>query len=155
LGFVADQGVIYQRHGLYSLAETSAAQALSGRRKTLGSQNPDTMASAADLALALLSQNKFAEAGLLAREAMEADKKIQPDSWQRYRAASLLGESLAGLKNYEESQPLLLEGYRGMLAHKDRIDAPDLYHLRLAKQWLVQLYSDWNKPDKAAEWKKK
>ena len=155
LGFIADQGEMYQRHGQYGLAETSASQALFGRRKTFGSQNPDTMASAADLALALLSQNRFSEAGVLAREAMETDKKIQPDSWQRYRAASLLGESLAGLKNYAESQPLLLEGYRGMLARKDRIEAPDWYHLGLAKQWLVQLYSDWNKPDKAAEWKKK
>jgi hypothetical protein len=38
-----------------------------------------------------------------------------------------------------------------MLARKDRIAAPDWYHLQLAHQWLVQLYKDWGKPQKAAE----
>ena len=68
-------------------------------------------------------------------------------------AASLLGESLAGEKKYTEAEPLLLEGYQGMLARQDRIDAPGRYHLELAHQWLVQLYQAWGKPDKGAEWK--
>ena len=34
------------------------------------------------------------------------DKKIQPDSWPRFRTASLLGESLAGQKKYAEAKPL-------------------------------------------------
>ena len=93
------------------------------------------------------------EAG--AREALEAEKKVQPDNWQRFRAASLLGASLAGEKKYAEAGPLLLEGYQGMLARKDRIDASDLYHLELAHQWVVQLYQAWGKPEKAAEWKKR
>lgn len=91
----------------------------------------------------------------MAREALEAEKKVQPDDWQRYRAASLLGESLAGEKKYAEAEPLLLEGYQGMLARKDRIAVPDRYHLDLAQEWLIQLYQAWGKPDKAAEWKTK
>jgi hypothetical protein len=91
----------------------------------------------------------------LAREALEAEKKVQPDDWQRYRAESLLGESLAGEKKYSEAEPLLLEGYQGMLARKDHIAVPDRYHLDLAQQWLVQLYQAWGKPAKAAEWRKK
>jgi len=31
----------------------------------------------------------------------------------------------------------------------------DQYHFELARGWLVTLYQDWGKPDKAAEWKKK
>jgi len=42
-----------------------------------------------------------------------------------------------------------------MLAHKDRMEVPDRYHLDLAHQWLVQLYQAWGKPEKAAEWRKK
>ena len=91
----------------------------------------------------------------MAREALEAEKKVQPDNWQRYRAESLLGESLAGEKKYDEAEPLLLEGYNEMLARKDHIDAPDLYHLNLGDQWVVELYRAWGKPDKAAEWKTK
>ena len=76
---------------------------------------------------------------------METDQKKQADDWQRFRAESLLGASLAGQKKYTAAEPLLLEGYRGMLARKDRIGVPDRYHLQLAHQWLVQLYKDWGK----------
>jgi tetratricopeptide (TPR) repeat protein len=145
---------MYQQEGKYALAETYAAQALAGRRRALGAQHPGTMASEGDLALAYLSQGKFAESEPLAREALQAEEKLQPDDWQRYRAESLLGASLAGEKKYAEAEPLLLEGYQGMLARKDRIAVPDQYHLRLAHQWLVQLYQAWGKPDKAAEWRK-
>jgi eukaryotic-like serine/threonine-protein kinase len=113
------------------------------------------MISAADLSLAYLSQGKFFEAEPLARGALETEKSVHPDDWQRYRVASLLGASLAGEKRYAEAEPLLLEGYQGMLARKDRIAIPDRYHLDLAHQWLVQLYRAWEKPDKAAEWSKK
>ena len=91
----------------------------------------------------------------LAREAMETDSKIQPDNWQRFRAESLLGASLAGQKKYAEAEPLLLEGYQGMMTRKDRIAVPDRYHLDRAREWIVQLYQAWGKPGKAAEWRKK
>jgi hypothetical protein len=77
------------------------------------------MASAADVALACQSQGKFAESEPLAREALEFNGKKQPDGWQRFRVESLLGASLAGQKKYTEAEPLLLEGYHGMLARKE------------------------------------
>jgi tetratricopeptide (TPR) repeat protein len=113
------------------------------------------MASAADLALAYQSQGKFAESEALAREALELERKKQPEDWQRFRAESLLGASLSGQKRYTEAEPLLLEGYQGMLARKDRIAVPDHYHLDLAHKWLVELYEAWGKPEKAAEWRAK
>jgi hypothetical protein len=113
------------------------------------------MASAADLALAYQSQGKFAKSEALAREAFELDRKKRPDDWQRFRAESLLGASLAGQKKYPEAEPLLLEGYQGMLARKDRMGVPDRYHLDRAGEWLIQLYQAWGKPDKAAEWRKR
>jgi len=82
---------------------------------------------------------------------MEMNRKNRPDDWKGFRAESLLGASLAGQKKYAEAEPLLLEGFLGMLARKDGIAAPDRYHLQLAHQWLVQLYKDWGKPQKAAE----
>jgi eukaryotic-like serine/threonine-protein kinase len=91
---------------------THAAQVLAGRRRTLGSQHPDTILSAADLALAYVSQGKFAESEPLAREAFDFDRKKQPEDWHRFRAESLLGGSLAGQKKYADAEPLLLEGYR-------------------------------------------
>ncbi len=63
---------------------------------------------------------------------MEVDQKKQSDDWQRFRAQTLVGESLAGEKKYAEAEPLLREGYQEMLARKYLIDAPDRYHLELA-----------------------
>ncbi|MFI5166641.1 MAG: tetratricopeptide repeat protein [Thermoanaerobaculales bacterium] len=150
---LGDIACMYQQQGKFAQAEAYAAQALAGRRHALGNENPATMASAADLALAYLSQGKFAESQPLAREAMETDKKIQPDHWQRFRAETLLGASLAGQKRCAEAEPLLLEGYQGMLARKQWIEVSSLYHLARAREWIVQLYADWGKPGKAAQWR--
>jgi tetratricopeptide (TPR) repeat protein len=154
LGILSELAQMYQQQGKYALAESYAAKVLAGRRHSLGSEHPDTVASAADLALTYLSQGKFAESEPLAREAVEFDRKKQPDDWQRFRAESLLGGSLAGQKKYDEAEPLLLEGYQGMLARKDRIDVPDWSYLDRAREWLVQLYQAWGKPGKAADWRK-
>jgi len=155
LATVSDLALLYLRQGKWALAETYAARALAGRRHAFGSQNPDTMAAESDLALVYLAQGKFAESEGLAREALETEQKVQADDWQRFRAESLLGASLAGEKKYAEAEPLLLEGYQGLLARKDRIVVPDWYHLDRAHDWIVQLYQAWGKPSKAAEWRKK
>jgi serine/threonine protein kinase/Tfp pilus assembly protein PilF len=152
---LSDAASMYQRERKYALAETYDAEVLAARRHNLGSESAVTTEAAADLALAKLSQRKFAESEPLAREAVEFDRKNRPDDWQRFRAETLLGVSLAGQKKYAEAESPLLEGYRGMLARKDKIAAPDRYNLDLARRWLVQLYRAWGKPEIAAEWSKK
>jgi eukaryotic-like serine/threonine-protein kinase len=153
--FLSNLARLYQRQGRYSLAGTYAEQVLAGRRHALGSEHEDTIVSAADLALAYISQEKFVAAEPLAREALEFNRKKQADDWQRFRAESLLGASLAGEKKYAEAEPLLVEGYEGMLARKERMAVPYWYHLDRAREWIVQLYQAWGKLDRAAEWRKK
>jgi eukaryotic-like serine/threonine-protein kinase len=155
LDTLSDLASMYQRQGKYALAESNAAQALAGRRDSLGTEQDDTMASAADVALAYQSQGKFAESEPLAREALEFNRKKHPDGWQRFRAESLLGASLAGQKKYAEAEPVLLEGYQGMQARKERMAVSDWYHLDRAREWIVQLYQAWGRPEKGAEWSKK
>jgi serine/threonine protein kinase len=142
---------MYQVEGKYGLAETYAAQALAGRRHTLGPEHPDTISSADDLALAYQSQGKFTESEPLARETERMERTKQPDHWLRFWTESLLGASLAGEKKYAEAEPLLLEGYRGMLARKDLIAVPNWRHLDSAREWIVQMYKSWGKPEKARE----
>ncbi len=152
--YLSDFASMYQRQGKYALAETYAAQVLAGRRRAGGSEDPvDIQSAAADLALAYVSQGKFAESEPLARETLEFNENKQPDNWQRFRAESLLGASLAGQKRYAEAEPLLLAGYQGMLARKERMWAPNWYYLDRASDWIVKLYQAWGKPQKAAEWK--
>jgi serine/threonine protein kinase/Tfp pilus assembly protein PilF len=137
---LSDFASMYQRQGKYARAETFAAQALAGRRRALGPDHPDTMDSAADLALAYVSQGKFAESEPLAREVLEIEGNKQPNDWHRFRAETLLGASLAGQKRYTQAEPLLLRGYQGMLARRDRIAVPDRCHLDSAREWLRRLY---------------
>jgi serine/threonine protein kinase len=145
---------MYQVQGKYSSAETYAAQALAGRRHALGPEHPDTMASANDLALAYLSQDKFTECESLARETEAMERTQQPDTWQRFWSESLLGASLAGEKKYAKAEPLLLQGYRGMVARKDLIPVPKWRYLDSgAHEWIVEMYEAWGKPQKAAEWR--
>jgi tetratricopeptide (TPR) repeat protein len=151
LNFFSAMAAMYQRQGKYDKAETFVAKALAAQRHTLGSENPNTIDTAADLALAYQSQGKFADSEPLAREAVEFNRKKRPDDWQRFRAESLLGTSLAGQKQYAEAEPLLLEGYRGMAARRDRTAIPEWYHLERAANSIVQLYVNWGKPEKAAE----
>jgi eukaryotic-like serine/threonine-protein kinase len=110
-----------------------------------------------NLGFALASEGKFTESEPIAREVFEFHQKQQGqgDDWQRYRAESLLGESLAGEKKYAEAEPLLLECYKGMLAWKDRVEAPNQYYLDRAQECVVRMYVAWGKPEKAAEWRKK
>jgi eukaryotic-like serine/threonine-protein kinase len=146
---------MYQRRGKYAMAETYMAKTLAGQRHALGPEHPATIDSTVDLALAYQSQGKFIESEPLAREALKFDRKSRPDDWERFRAESLLGASLAGQKRYAEAEPLLLEAYREMLARKDRMAVPDWYHLDRAREWTQQLYQAWGKPAKAAEWGEK
>jgi tetratricopeptide (TPR) repeat protein len=145
---------MYLRQGKYALAEPYAALALTGRRHTLGSADPDTARAASDLSLAYLSQGKATESEPLAREAMQTLRKNQPDNWEPFWAETLLGSSLARQKKYAEAETLLLEGYRGMDTRKEKIPVPDRDSLNLAREWIVQLYQAWGKPEKVAEWKK-
>jgi eukaryotic-like serine/threonine-protein kinase len=68
---------------------------------------------------------KFAASEPIARENLEFNEKEQPDNWQRFRAESLLGATLTGQKKYTEAEPLLLAGYQGMLARKDKDGSPE------------------------------
>jgi len=145
----------YYSQGKYALAEALYSQALSGRRHALGPEEPDTLDTMANLALAYQAQGNFAASEAVAREAVDGDRKNRPDDWQRFRAESLLGASLAEQKRYAEAEPLLLEGYRGMDATKDRIAVPERYNLDRAREQIVQLYQAWGNPQKAANWREK
>ncbi len=144
---------LYQVEGKYGLAETSAAQALAGRRHILGPEHPATAASEADLAQAYVSEGKFTQSEPLAREAEAFQVTKEPDNWQHFWAESLLGASLAGEKRYVEAEPMLLEGYRGMVERKDRMPVPKLRDLDCAREWIVQMYVASGKPGKANEWR--
>jgi tetratricopeptide (TPR) repeat protein len=155
LGFLQDYALLHQQEGKHALAEAELTEVLAGRRRVMGSEHMDTMLARVDLAVSDISQGKFLSGETLAREVLEFYKKAQPDYWQRFNAESLLGASLAGQKKYAEAETLLLEGHQGMLTRKSQMEVSDDRHLDFARGRLVELYQAWDKPEKAASWKKR
>ena len=110
----------------------------------------------ASLGRCLIRQARHAEAVAPLRECLEVQEKIQPGAWTTAQTRSLLGEALAGQREFLAAEPLLLDAQkalterRGTIRSLDR-DAP----LRDAAERLVRLYEAWGKPEKATAWKAK
>ncbi len=155
LNALAALATMFQRQGKPALAERYASEVLAGRKKVLGPDHSDTLDVAASLALAYQSQGKFNACETLERQAVEFDRQKRPDDWRRFRSESLLGASLVGQRKFAEAEPLLLEGYQGMVARKDNMAAQDWYYLGRTLEWVVKLYVDWGKPEKVASWQVK
>ena len=152
LGTLSDLSSVYEHQGKYALAEIYAVQALEGFRHSLGEEHQDTIDAAENLALLYIEERKFAESEPLARVSFAFRRKKQPDDPARFRAESVLGASLAGQKRFAEAEPMLLEGYQGLLALKQRLGVPYQYNLADARTRVIRLYRAWGKPERAKEW---
>jgi hypothetical protein len=59
-------------------------------------------------------QDHSAEAEPLFREALALLEAASPDDWSRFNAMSLLGSILADQREFDEAEPLLIDGYHGL-----------------------------------------
>jgi tetratricopeptide (TPR) repeat protein/predicted Ser/Thr protein kinase len=142
----------YASHGDLVHAERYAVDLLALERHKKGADSGDAASAQMELAQIYALEGKDAQAEPLARGAAAVFKNEPADNWNRVMAETILGASLKGEKKYAEAEPLLLHGYRALAGGRNRLDAPQRYFIDLAHKWLVQLYRDWGKPDKAAEW---
>src|SRR5262249_47958864 len=125
------------------------------RKRVLGVEHPDTLASMRNLALTHRAQGKFAEAESVLREALAIRERNLPDDWQTFSDRSLLGSALAAQKKFLEAEPFLVSGYEGMNQREEKIPAASKARLKEALERLVRFYTDWEQPLKAAAWQQK
>ena len=112
--------------------------------------------SLAMLGRCLIRQGKDAEAVPVLRECLEIKEKTQPGDWTTAQARSLLGEALAGQREFPAAEPLLLNAQKALTERRQKIRPLDREGiLRDAADRLVRLYEAWGKPDKAEEWRKR
>jgi serine/threonine protein kinase/tetratricopeptide (TPR) repeat protein len=112
--------------------------------------------SLAMLGSCLIIEHRYEKAVSILQECLAIREKIQKDSWPTADARSLLGEALAGQKQFGQAEPLLLAGQKGLFDHPDMIPASRRdATLRAAVERLVRLYDAWNRPATAEEWKKR
>jgi eukaryotic-like serine/threonine-protein kinase len=102
------------------------------------------------LAVALVAQEKGREAEPPAREALDVFRDAKKDRWRSADAESVLGSSLAAQGRFAEAEPLLLDGYSVLKAERGNGAA----YAPAALQRIVQLYTAWGKPERAAVYRR-
>jgi serine/threonine protein kinase/tetratricopeptide (TPR) repeat protein len=145
----------YRGQGNYVQAESLQAKVLELQSRVMGEEHPDTLNTFASLGRTRLLEQKYTEAESALRGALKTYEKARPDTWERFSCQNLLGASLTGQKRFAEAEPLLVSSYDEMLKRQATIPRGERSPLAEACERIVQLYRDWGKPEKAAEWKEK
>jgi tetratricopeptide (TPR) repeat protein len=148
-------GTVKWYEGDYAGAEQLFTRALEGDRRVLGKDHPRTLNTLVWLGRTRLQQRRYDLAETSFREALDAYRRTSPAAWERYQSESLLGQSLAGARKFDEAEPVLISGYRGLVQRRTMIPAVSQPDVDAAGDQIVRLYEDWLKPDKAAEWRAK
>ena len=144
--------VFYTNEGRNAEAEPLATKALEIRRRVLGAEHPETARSVNNLGLLNLNLGRHEQAESLLRTALNAYEKAMPNGWERYNCQSMLGASIAGQKRYQDAEPLMVAAYEALIQRKASIPLANVPVIDQAGQRVIQLYRDWGKPEKSAEW---
>ncbi len=145
-----------------------------------GEDHFNSICHANTLASTYLQIDRLAEAEQILRKSHGHSLRTMPNHWVTFNTMSLLGEALMRQHEYASAEPLLLDGYHGLVKRKNLI--PPFFRLteRGGTSWigidvsnsktrvaeaierLIQLYEAWNEkqPDagfdsKAAQWRQK
>jgi non-specific serine/threonine protein kinase/serine/threonine-protein kinase len=147
-------GWAYDSQGDLARAEQMWQHALQGYRRLGSFAEPYALDTSELLGQNLTRQRKYGQAEPLLRRALADREKGDRDDWRRFRAQAFLGACLAGQRRYAEAEPLLLSGYDGM-RRASRMAAKEKKWIRSTGQQIVDLYTQWSKPDQAAQWRAK
>ena len=149
---------VHVLEGKYDRAEAGFLELLKVNRRASEPDGRLTLLIRTLLAWTRLHQQKYVEVEADLREVLRSFEKSQVEEWERYYCQSILGAGLAGQKKYADAEPLLLSAYDGMATRRTTVSNALPYRLKLQKEGgerIVQLYQDWGKPEKAAEWREK
>jgi eukaryotic-like serine/threonine-protein kinase len=145
-------GRTYESEGRFREAEQLYSNLAPVRSRVMGARHPVAAGDLLALGRTRIALRKFPEAEVALREALRAMDGT-PAGWQKFEAQSALGASLAGQRQYDEAEPLLLEGHQGMLQRQPTMPLEDRAALLRSRGWLSDLYIRWGKPEKAARWR--
>jgi serine/threonine protein kinase/tetratricopeptide (TPR) repeat protein len=141
--------------GQWTEAEHLRRVTLARRRKI---EKPDSIILAHDLVRLgrlLTRLARWSEAESALREALTIQEKAGVDDWVHYLVRSLLGGALLGQGHYTEAQPLIVQGYKGMIERIARMPTRENALLIDAAERVVRLYETWGGQKEATEWKTK
>ena len=167
---ISSMGNLLIVQGKLSEAEPFFREVLNERRRALAPEDPDTLTAVGFLANTLLkigTETGAAEAETLFRDSLAIRQRLYPDGHPEaplgYVTMSLLGDALACQHKFDEAEPFLLNGYKGLRDDPQvPIPASVAGRQRDALKRIVKLYKSWDKAKpgngydvKAAEWELK
>jgi len=128
---------------------------IAGHRDRAMPDDPAFAGGLAEVCLALLKHRQYPTAETYLQECLTIREKKMPDEWVLFDTKSMLGSAMAGQKKFQDAEPLLLEGCSGIINREARIPPTSKTRLNEAVQRLVDLYTDWEKPEEAEKWRSK
>jgi serine/threonine protein kinase/Tfp pilus assembly protein PilF len=142
-------GELLADRGQTAAAEEALEQSLAVRRAIFVKPHPDLAASLVALADFRLEQGDVAVAEELVREALQVQAATLPaDHWRNAHARTVLGSCLAARGQFQEAEPLLLDGCDALQAARGAKDR----NVQKTLRRLISLYEAWGRSDRAAEW---
>jgi serine/threonine protein kinase/Tfp pilus assembly protein PilF len=148
-------GLAYVEAQCYAEAEPLLAQWVAQQRPKLPADDVNLGFHLMLLGDCQVQQEKHVEAEKTLREGLAIYQKKLPQATPRYNTESLLGAALAGQRKYVESEPLLLNGFKGFLAGADKLNAVGQQQQLAAVRRIIDLYDAWNRPEDAAPYRKR
>ncbi len=145
----------YETLKQFEKAETWRRKWLTAAREFTGDNSMLIADALAKLGQNLLLQQKCVDAEAILKQCIALYQKHSPKDWARFHVESLLGDSLMGQKKYVEAEPLLLAGYAGLVASKDKLPLSASARPAEVGERLIQLFEAMNQPEKAQTWREK
>jgi tetratricopeptide (TPR) repeat protein len=144
---------IFRQEGKPEDAEKAWRDAVGVTRETLGREHPEVAVVLSELTMALVAENKLAEAEIAASECLAIRESKLPGDEDTFRTRGALGEILRRQKKYDEAEKLLLSTYDALTQDPNKASTENKVPIRMTVKNLIQLYEEWGKPDKAARWR--
>jgi len=117
--------------------------------RTQQGEDPLFAAKLAVVADELLEYQQYEAAENYCRECILIFQEKAPDHWMLPAAKSMLGKALAGQKEFEEAEEMLLAGYKGLSKSAESETARNLAE---SVERLIDFYRMRCQPDEVAEW---
>ncbi len=137
-------GEVYLKKGDYAAAEQHLREALRSLREALPADNLRITKLMRDLSHALTMQGQTTEAQDILQQLLTTDAEGESSDYWTAVTQRLLAEALAADRKYSRAEELLRESYASL-----RRSYPGDRETTNARESLIALYDQWNKPGEA------
>jgi tetratricopeptide (TPR) repeat protein len=144
----------YANQKEYLRSEELLEQLLKFQRQ-FKSPEANILLTVANLGWVRLQNKKYSEAENTLKEAADGLRRVAPNATERYYVESLLGVSIAAQRRFEQAEPVLTSAYEGLGRSQRSLPGASVFGVLTQEQAgraVVQLYADWMRTDKQAEW---